>query len=233
LHAHLQTSPLLAFDFDGTLAPIVPLPAAAGLPETTRVLLSSLLLQRPCVVLSGRSRTDVMRRLAGLPFAEVIGNHGSEPWLDLVPLADFVRQAIPLLRAGLKGLVGVEVEDKGTSISVHYRRAFQRRRAIGRIRALGRQLHFGRIIPGKYVLNLLPPGALDKGQGLLLAMGQLGCRSAVYIGDDTTDERVFALPPQHGVLGIRVGYQRSSRASLFLRQQRDIDPLLSLLYRLS
>lgn len=229
LLSHLRTAPLLAFDFDGTLAPIVPQPQAAQMPESTRAQLALLLAQRPAVVLSGRSRSDVLRRLDGLPFVEVMGNHGSEPYLDLAPLQAFVQQVLPPLRARLHGVGGIEIEDKGCSISAHYRRAFDRRTAIRRIQAVGKELRFGCLIPGKYVMNLLPPGALDKGQGLLLTMRRLRRSHAVYIGDDTTDERVFALPPHCGVLGIRVGYQRASRASLFLRQQRDIDPLLSLL----
>jgi len=226
LQSHLQKQPLLAFDFDGTLAPIVPVPADARLPRSTHALLATLTARWPCVVVSGRARADVLGRLEGLAFVEVVGNHGSEPWIDLAPLRAFVSHVLPSLTSRLQGLRGVEIEDKGTSISVHYRRVFARHQAIATTLAVAKSLRFERVVPGKFVLNLLPPGALDKGQGLLRCMQHLGRSSAVYIGDDTTDERAFSLPHRCGVLGVRVGYQKSSRARLFLRQQREIEPLL-------
>ena len=58
---------LLAFDFDGTLAPIVADPPAARLRPRTRRLLAEVARKYPCVVISGRSRADVARRLTGIP----------------------------------------------------------------------------------------------------------------------------------------------------------------------
>jgi hypothetical protein len=60
---------LLAFDFDGTLAPIVADPARAHLRPRTRRLLADVARKYPCVVISGRRRADVVGRLAGIPFA--------------------------------------------------------------------------------------------------------------------------------------------------------------------
>lgn len=230
IRAWLHQRPLLAFDFDGTLAPIVGEPAAAAMAGTTSALLRKLALRQPCVVISGRSRADVGLRLAGIPVWELIGNHGSEPWLDPEPLRRWTGQAVHFLRQHLAHLVGVEVEDKGISLSVHYRRAFVRAAAIAAVLQAARMLGTGALIRGKYVINLLPPNALDKGQALLRVMGQLVQTHAVYVGDDATDEHAFALGCKHGVLGVRVGRRRGSQAALYLKQQSEIDPLLNLLW---
>jgi trehalose 6-phosphate phosphatase len=82
---------LMAFDFDGTLAPITSEPNRAAIPTSTRRLLQKLTIQYPCIVVSGRSRADVRRRLSGIRFEEVIGNHGIEPWDSSPAIEETVR----------------------------------------------------------------------------------------------------------------------------------------------
>ena len=229
LQSWIGKRPLLALDFDGTLAPIVSQPDHAALPASTRPLLRTLAARSPCVVISGRARADVSQRLKGIGLAEIIGNHGSEPWLDLQPLREWTAQAIPKLQQRLGSLSGVEIEDKKSSISIHYRRAFLRQEAIDTIQDVAASLQVGTLIPGKYVISLLPPGAYDKGQGLLRAMDVLKQQHALYIGDDATDEPAFALCRQRRVLGIRVGHHRDSAAKLYLKTQREVEPLLRIL----
>lgn len=229
LQDRLTDDPVCAFDFDGTLAPIVTEPQAAALPLSTRVLIDRLASTRTCIVVSGRLRKDVLSRLSGIPFAQAIGNHGSEPWLDYGTLRRYVVAALPTLHERLNHLKGVTIEDKGVSVSIHYRNVFHRAAVIASTRQVAQSLGFAHIIPGKLVLNLLPPGAFDKAQGLLRAMEELHRCSAIYIGDDVTDERVFSLPKCYNVLGIRVGYRRDSHAALYLSRQQDIDKMLSFL----
>src|ERR1035441_6032607 len=69
---------LCAFDFDGTLSPIVEHPAQASMRDRTRILLDRLAALYPCVVISGRSRADLLGRLGSVKLASVIGNHGAE-----------------------------------------------------------------------------------------------------------------------------------------------------------
>ena len=59
---------LLAFDYDGTLAPLVSDPERAELRPATRKLLAVLTALYPCTVISGRAVRDVERRVAGIPF---------------------------------------------------------------------------------------------------------------------------------------------------------------------
>jgi trehalose 6-phosphate phosphatase len=82
------------------------------------------------------------------------------------------------------------------------------------------------------VVNLLPPGAPHKGVALERARRQLGCDTALYVGDDETDEDVFGLDQPGQLLGIRVGRREASRASYFVRDQRRVDDLLRALVAL-
>jgi hypothetical protein len=67
---------LLAFDYDGTLAPIVSDPEHAELRQTTRELLQSVANGYPCVVISGRPQQDLERHMRGICVFELIGDHG-------------------------------------------------------------------------------------------------------------------------------------------------------------
>ena len=217
---------LLAFDFDGTLAPIVTNPARAAMRSSTRRLLEDLARRYPCVVISGRSRADVGRRLLGVPLAGVVGNHGLEPGLATARAQRTARRWVPALEAGLDGIPGVVVEDKGLSLAVHYRGAPRKKETHARILAAAAGLGAVRLVGGKQVLNILPAGAPGKGRALERARARLGCDSAVYVGDDETDEDVFALDVPGRLLGIRVGRRRGSAAEYFIRTQREIDLLL-------
>ncbi len=220
---------LLALDFDGTLAPIVADPALAALRASTRRLLRRAAAKHPCVVISGRSRADVLPRVSGTGVAEVIGNHGSEPWQVSRPARRAVRRWKLELERRLAGLQGVTIEDKGLSIAVHYRRSRERREARERILAAAARLGGVRLVGGRLVLDVLPSGAPHKGLALEQARARLACDTAVFVGDDETDEDVFALDQPGRLLTIRVGRSRSSAASYYIRTQAEIDPLLRLL----
>ena len=80
LEEFTHSNVLLAFDFDGTLAPIVQDPARARMRPQTRRLLGAVARRYPCVVISGRARHDVLKRVGSVPVWQVSGNHGLEPW---------------------------------------------------------------------------------------------------------------------------------------------------------
>jgi trehalose 6-phosphate phosphatase len=217
---------LLAFDFDGTLAPIVADPDRAAMRTATRRLLEGVARAYPCVVISGRSRDDVSRRLQGVPLAGVVGNHGLEPWHDESRATRGVRRWIPLLEEELGAIPGLAIEDKGLSIAVHYRQCRDKEKARSRVLAAARRLGPARLLGGKRVLNILPVGAPHKGLALERARARLRCETAVYVGDDETDEDVFALGRPGRLLGVRVGRKRGSSAAFYVRTQADVDRLL-------
>ena len=220
---------LLAFDYDGTLAPIVPAPEQAVMRLKTRSLLEALARRCPCVVISGRARADAVRRLRGVEAVEVIGNHGIEPWQTSPRGLLLVRRWRRLLERQLAPFTGVTVEDKVHSLAVHYRRSREKKKARAAILRATVALGDVRLIPGKQVVNLLPTDAPHKGIALERARARFACDTAVYVGDDETDEDVFALDQPGRLLTIRVGQKRQSLASYFLRNQAEIDPLLETL----
>ena len=223
---------LVAFDFDGTLAPIVSKPHKAALRPVTRKLLKSLTSLYPCIVVSGRSRDDVRRRLAGLEFREVIGNHGIEPWNSSRKMARAVQAWLPILKKGLEHLHGVLLENKQFSVSVHYRHARNKKRVLKTITDIARSLPGARLVGGKLVINVIPEGARDKGLAVKRACQEIHCETVIYVGDDQTDEDAFVLARRGRFLTIRVGATKSSFAHFYIRNQMEIDRLLKILLEL-
>lgn len=218
---------LLAFDFDGTLAPIVADRDRAVMRHRTRSLLATASKLYPCAVISGRSRDDVAARLGSVGVKHVVGNHGIEPGPDIAALEREIAVTRPLLAQALAAHPGIEIEDKRYSLAIHYRAARQKRVARaaihGAIAALPRPM---RTIPGKLVANVIPAGARDKGKTLLELRDQERADVALYVGDDVTDEDVFALDQPERLLALRVGRTTASAARFYLRDQREIDRLL-------
>jgi trehalose 6-phosphate phosphatase len=220
---------LLAFDFDGALAPITSDPDHSAIRPNTRKLLEKLTSQYPCIIVSGRGRADVRRRLSGIGFKEIIGNHGIEPWGSSHAMAQRVAGWVPLLKQRLERFRGVILEDKQFSVSVHYRRERNKREALKAIVEAARILPGARLVGGKQVINVVPRGAPDKGLAVERERRRRHCDKVVYIGDDETDENVFALGRTGRFLTIRVGANKSSLARFYIRNQKETDPLLKLL----
>jgi trehalose 6-phosphate phosphatase len=223
---------LLAFDFDGTLAPIVAIPERARMRPATARALKELARRYPCVVISGRARADVLGRLGRIAGLEVIGNHGIEPWESSKAIRREVRRWRPLLRERLSRAPGVRVEDKDFSVSIHYRAARQKKAARAAIMEAVAALGDVRVIGGEQVVNVLPTEAPHKGVALLGELERRGCERAIYVGDDDTDEDVFALEEPERLLTIRVGPKRRSAAAYAIQSQSEVDELLRLLITL-
>lgn len=223
---------LVALDFDGTLAPIVHDRNRAALRQTTRRLLAGLAAHYPCVVISGRARSDVLRRLKGTGIEDIVGNHGIEPWTTSPILEKAVRRWLPLLKASLGQFHGVEIEDKRFSVAIHYRGESRKQKARRAIEAAARKLAAVRLIGGKQVINILPAGAPHKGLAFERQLIRSRCNRAIYVGDDDTDEDVFALPGRGRILTVRVGLNRDSLAGYYMCNQRDIDRFIRRLVEL-
>jgi trehalose 6-phosphate phosphatase len=223
---------LVALDYDGTLAPIVGDPSRASMRPRTRDLLARLASLYEVVVISGRGHADIRKRLEGVPVAAVVGNHGVEPHRASSPYVAEVRRWLPALQAALQPLRGVELENKTFSVAVHYRRSREKKRAKALILAAASSLGDVRVIHGNQVANLLPVGAPHKGIALERERDRLGCDTAIYVGDDETDEDVFMLDQPGRLLTIRVGARRTSAADYCIANQGAIDELLDRLIQL-
>ena len=220
---------LCAFDFDGTLSPIVDHPDSAGMRDRTRDLLRHLALLYPCIVVSGRARADVLGKVSGIRFAQVIGNHGAETEATQTSshLLDQWRTALEL---ELTSLPGSWIEDKGYSLAIHYRHSTQRAEARRKILAITRTLKNVRAFGGKQVVNLVTDEAPNKGHAVASERDRLGCAWVLYVGDDENDEDAFALGGN--VVSVRVGRRLRTHARYYLRAQSEVDDLLEKLVRL-
>lgn len=230
----IEPATLIGFDLDGTLAPIVSDPAAIGIPDAIRKEFTRLAAQASVAVITGRSRQDAFMRLGAAP-RYLIGNHGAEglpAWLEnknefIRTTGDWQNQLESLLP--LEGRAGIVIENKGATLSIHYRQAQNRSATHALIlSAIARLLPQPRRIGGKCVENLLPAGAPDKGAAFYLLMQQEGFSKGFFIGDDETDESVFRLD-QENIFTVRVGKTTGSRASFYLQNQHEVARLLSTL----
>ncbi len=223
---------LLAFDYDGVLAPLVRKPSGARMRARTRALLRQIARLYPCAVVSGRAWRDTRRFVRGIP-AVVVGNHGFELGSELpVPgeVLERVRGWRRQLESDLARVPGVFFEDKRSTLAVHYGLARTWRRSGAAVHAAAERLHGARLVQGKKVLNLLPSHFPTKGDAVRALLARGGLETALYAGDDVTDEDVFEIGPP-AVLGIHVGRGRSL-AQFKLRLQGDVDVLLRLLIEL-
>ncbi len=218
---------LLAFDFDGTLAPIVANRHQAAMRARTARLLTTVCERYPSAVISGRAKADVARRLSGAKVKYLIGNHGLEPGTRLGTFERQVLQAHPLLEAALEAVPGIDIENKRYSLAVHYRRSREKPKAREAIRRGVASLPVAmRVIPGKLVINVVPGAAPNKGDALLALRDRTESDVAMYVGDDVTDEDVFRIDQPGRLFTVRVGRSRTSAARYYLREQQEIDTLL-------
>ena len=123
---------MLFLDFDGTLAPIVPEPMLAVLPAATRQVLTELAAHATITIaiVSGRSLGDVKGRV-GIPGLIYAGNHGLEiegrglafEHPEAAVLKGAIREITERIAEHAASLDGIEIESKGLTSSIHYRRA--------------------------------------------------------------------------------------------------------------
>ncbi len=231
LDAFFASDTLLAFDYDGTLAPIVSDPDSATMRQITRELLVECSRRYPTILLTGRARIDVIRFVAGIPLQGIIGNHGSEGFGARPPgsIAQRVADWREDLLERLESLAGISIEDKRYSLAIHYRASIDPHNAERRIRTAAAALDQARLVGGKAVLNIVPQEAPNKADALLGACERLGFKRALYVGDDDSDEDVFSLRNPDRVLGVRVGRDIRSAAEYYLEDQEEMDQLLALL----
>lgn len=199
---------LVALDFDGTLSPLVDVPAdARALPEALDAVKGLAALPATTVVLlSGRALAS-LAAVSGLgPPVRLVGSHGFEPDDGAVPLDDEQRARLSVLLDEIGALVdgeqGVRVERKPAGMAVHVRGATPEvgARVLEAVRT-GPAARAGIVTtPGKDVLDL---AVTDMSKGA--ALDRLRGDAAVFFaGDDVTDETAFErLRP--GDVGVKVG----------------------------
>jgi trehalose 6-phosphate phosphatase len=223
---------LLAFDYDGVLAPLIRDPDGAPMRASTRRLLGRLARLYPVAAVSGRGWAHTARLTGGV-VPHVIGNHGYE-FLRPRPVPAAVLRKVRgwrrELQRELAGVPGLHFEDKRSTLAIHYGLAPGWRRSEAAVYAAANRLEGTRLVPGKKVLNVLPHDFPNKGDALRSLLAKLGLARALYVGDDVTDEDAFAVG-EPLVLGVHVG-TGPSLAPWRLTSQGRVDALLARLVAL-
>jgi trehalose 6-phosphate phosphatase len=222
----LEQEPLALFlDYDGTLVDIAPTPGAAGLPKVTRQILKALVKLKDVkvAIISGRGLRD-LRAMVPVRGLTYVGSHGLEFKVNGKAFSRVSARYLKVLRVlrsrlrdDLRDRAGILLENKAYSLAIHFRNASpvtekMSRQAIQDV-CLD-VLHAGQIalLPGKKLIEIMPPIAVDKGQAVERLLRLWGRRKFVpiFIGDDRTDEAAFAVLREKG-LTVRIG--RSSKHS--------------------
>ena len=226
---------LFVFDYDGTLAPVSDDPTHADVPADIWRQLDALAKRAPVAVISGRTRADLLNRLPS-SVQWVLGNHGNDglprsgsgseeqtqlcaSWHDYL-MSD----------AGLwRDAEGATIENKGRSLTLHYKNA--NNPVLSRSRMLARAVRLvpaPRIIRNADSVDLLPPQSLGKGEAIELLMRESDCEAVVIVGDDVSDEALFQEAPENW-LTVHVGACVHTDARF---QLRNMDEICTLLFHL-
>lgn len=200
---------VIALDFDGTLADIVPDPEQARAhPGAVEALAALAPKVASIAVITGRPAGVAVRYggfagVAGLDRLVVLGHYGAERW-DAVSgtvHAPAPHPGVAAVRAELPGVLdrfdswhGTWIEEKGQALAVHTRRAADPQAAFEALRGPLGELaaRHGLIVePGRLVLELRPSG-MDKGVALTQYVHETGAGSVLYAGDDLGDLAAYA-----------------------------------------
>lgn len=237
------TRTVVALDFDGTLAPIVPDPDRARAHPGAVPALAALAPKVASVaVVTGRPAGVAVRHggfagVAGLEHLVVLGHYGAERW-DAVsgtvtapaphPGVAAVRAELPGFLDGIGAWQGTWIEEKGRAVAVHTRRAADPQAAFEALRGPLGELaaRHGLIVePGRMVLELRPPG-MDKGVALMEYVREIGAEAVLYAGDDLGDLPAFAAVDKlrsDGIPGLLVCSGSSEVAELADRADLVVD----------
>lgn len=223
----------LMLDYDGTIVPIAKKPDLALLDSKTKKILKKIILRKKrfrVAIVSGRS-IKRLKQLIGLRDLYYVGVHGLEikgPNLSFVH-----RTAVkirPLLVEVYKELVkkldkveGVLVENKGLTITIHYRLASRRSIPFIAKRVIEAKNNAGlKLLKGKKVFELAPPVDWGKGKATLVLLEKFGFKlTPVYFGDNRTDEDAFKALRNIG-LTVVVGKKRKSTAKYYVKNVGEV-----------
>lgn len=206
----------ILLDIDGTLLDLAPTPREVWVPPGLQETLLALLARTSgaLALVSGRSINDIDLIFAPERFPAV-GGHGAEMRIGsgigaaVTPAPPLEKELKARFAAIAKLSPGILIEDKGYSLALHYRLAPQAEKriyeAVAEIRAELPNAPI-EVLPGKAVCEIKPAG-FTKATGVrqLMAQPPFTGRRPIFIGDDVTDESVFAILPDFDGLSFSVG----------------------------
>ncbi|MDR5804413.1 trehalose-phosphatase [Caballeronia sp. LZ001] len=203
------------FDFDGTLVELASTPDGIFVPRSVPDILAALrrATNNAVAVVSGRG-IDNIDSFLQMPDLPVAGMHGAERRDSNgdVQRIGFNDERLLRMEHALEGVVsanpGMLLEIKGAALALHYRNAPDRepaaRAATERLVAQYADAYV--LQPGKMVYEIKPKD-VDKGRAVRAYMSEppFPGRKPVFIGDDLTDEKGFAVVNEFDGLSIKVG----------------------------
>ena len=221
----------ILLDVDGTILDVAATPQGVAVPASLVRTLAELHGRTggALALVSGRLIENLDRLFVPLKLP-CVGGHGVE-WriADGAPIQRRHAELSPLLKTQVTAAVTVDprifVEDKGSSLAVHYRLAPERgpliKNKIAAIldRASGEKLE---MLCGKAVIEI-KPASFNKGVAVceLMKIAPFAQRIPLFVGDDVTDESVFAVMPALGGFGYSVGWEVPGVSGTF-RDPQDV-----------
>jgi trehalose 6-phosphate phosphatase len=222
----------LLLDIDGTLLDLAPTPREVWVPPGLAETLNRLhdRTSGALALVSGRSLNDIDLIFAPEQFPAV-GGHGAE--MRVSSDSEAVATRAPPMDKELKRRLaaiarlspGILLEDKGYSLALHYRLAPHAEKAIyAAVSLIRAELPDApiEVLPGKSVCEIKPSG-FDKATGVreLMTHEPFRGRRPIFVGDDVTDESVFAIMPDLGGLAFSVG-RRAQGVTDHFDEPRDV-----------
>jgi trehalose 6-phosphate phosphatase len=222
----------ILLDIDGTLLDLAPTPREVWVPPGLAETLGKLhdRTSGALALVSGRSLNDIDLIFAPEQFPAV-GGHGAEMRIsaDREAVATHAPPMDKELKRRLAAIArlspGILLEDKGYSLALHYRLAPHAEKAIyAAVSLIRADLPNApiEVLPGKCVCEIKQSG-FDKATGVreLMTHEPFRGRRPIFIGDDVTDESVFAIMPDLGGLAFSVG-RRAQGVTDHFDEPRDV-----------
>jgi len=222
---HLSECAVL-LDIDGTLLDLMPTPREVWVPPGLIKTLRRLHERTggALAMVSGRSLNDIDLIFAPDQFPAV-GGHGAEMRITgdseaVAAHAPPMDKELKLRLAAIAKLSpGILLEDKGYSLALHYRLAPHAEKAIyAAVSLIRADLPNApiEVMPGKCVCEIKHSG-FSKASGVreLMKHEPFKGRRPFFIGDDVTDETVFAIMPDMDGLAFSVGRRARGVAGHF------------------
>ena len=200
-------------DFDGTLVELADAPDQVRVEAEVVDMVQELehAARGAVAVISGRRIGDIDRLFEPLRLP-VAGQHGAERRGASGRLHRYPARGITtmrgLLRAWVESRPGLVLENKGSTLAVHYRRAPELAEELGAfMQQLVARTHGRYCLQGGKMIFEIRPSGTDKGSAVLEFMQEppfIG-RTPVFVGDDITDESAFGAVLSLGGIAVKVG----------------------------
>jgi len=236
----------LFFDYDGTLTPIVSRPGLAKLSPKVKNSIKKL-QKNPrftLAIVSGRSLENI-KKMVGIKNLIYAGNHGLEiegrgirfsKAITVIASRPIMKKIGILLHKELRHIKGVKVEDKGATLSVHYRMAAASDKSLvkDKFKRIVSPYVYAkkvRLSAGKEVLEVRPNLRWDKGEAVKWLLKGKKNTLPLYLGDDVTDTDVFRAIKGKGISIFIGSPKRSKGADYFLRNTKDVESFIERLLK--